>query len=129
MNGWSNPPASQKTTGKPSIAETPNVCSRGSKLDRELNPSQPHVSSCGGDSIRESRRLTMKDATNSEPPSTEPTRRQAIVGVAIAFGGLALVSTKSWAAADDEISHTTESIHQELEFKTSRKRLYAPLTP
>src|ERR1700730_10492462 len=119
MNGWFNTPASRKTTGKPSTAETPSACSHGSKLNGGLNPSQPHVSSCGGDSIRGSRRITMKDGTNSEMPSTEPTRRQAIVGVVIAFGGLGLVSTKAWATAADEISHTAESIHQEVDFKAN----------
>jgi len=70
----------------------------------------------------------MKDGTNSEPPSPQPTRRQAIVGVAMAFGGIALVPTKAWAAAGDEISHTAESIHQEVVFKASRKRVYEALT-
>src|ERR1700674_1365993 len=44
----------------------------------------------------------------------EPTRRQAIVGVAMAIGGLAVVSTKAWAEAAEEISHTAESIHQKV---------------
>jgi uncharacterized protein YndB with AHSA1/START domain len=70
----------------------------------------------------------MKEGTNSEPPSIEPTRRQAIVGVAMAFGGLALVSTKAWGAAADEISHAAESIHQEVDFKANRKRVYEALT-
>ena len=70
----------------------------------------------------------MKFGTNSEPPSAEPTRRQAIVGVAMAFGGVALVSTKAWGAAADEISHMAESIHQEVDFNASRKRVYEALT-
>lgn len=57
-----------------------------------------------------------------------PTRRQAIVGAGIAFGGLALASTKAWAEAAEEISHTAEAIHQEPLFKASRKRIYEALT-
>ncbi len=66
--------------------------------------------------------------TNNLAPTQGPTRRQAIVGVAIAFGGLAVVSTKSWARAEDEISRTAESIHQEPIIKASRSRVYEALT-
>ena len=41
---------------------------------------------------------------------------------------LALVSTKAWAEAREEISHTAESIHQEVVFKASRNRVYEALT-
>ena len=58
----------------------------------------------------------------------EPTRRQAIVGVAGALGGLALGSTVGWARAEDGISHTAESIHQEPVFEASPKRVYEALT-
>jgi uncharacterized protein YndB with AHSA1/START domain len=57
-----------------------------------------------------------------------PTRRQAIAGVALACGSLALGSTKAWAAAEEEISRTAEAIHQEPVFKASRKRVYEALT-
>jgi activator of HSP90 ATPase len=57
-----------------------------------------------------------------------PTRRQAIIAAACTFGGLALGSAKAWAAADDGISHTAASIHQEAVFKASRKRVYEALT-
>lgn len=66
--------------------------------------------------------------TNNLAPTQGPTRRQAIVGVAIAFGGLAVVSMKSWARAEDEISRTAESIHQEPIIKASRSRVYEALT-
>jgi activator of HSP90 ATPase len=55
------------------------------------------------------------------------TRRQAIAGAAIAFGGLTLGSTKTWAGAEEEISRTAESIHQEAVFKAGRKRVYEAL--
>jgi uncharacterized protein YndB with AHSA1/START domain len=70
----------------------------------------------------------MNGRTSLTARSNEPTRRQAISCVATAFGGLALVSTKAWAAAAEEISHTAESIHQEVVFKASRKRVYEALT-
>ena len=66
---------------------------------------------------------------NSLPALTNgPTRRQAIVGVAMAFGGLTLGSSEAWAGAEEEISRTAESIHQEAGFKASRKRVYEALT-
>ena len=55
-------------------------------------------------------------------------RRQAIAGVAMAFWGLAGVSSKACVEAGEEISHTAESIHQEVVFKASRKRVYDALT-
>jgi activator of HSP90 ATPase len=70
----------------------------------------------------------MSEGTNLAALANGPTRRQAIVGVAMAFGGLALTSTKAWAGAKEEISRTAESIHQETNFKASRKRVYEALT-
>jgi uncharacterized protein YndB with AHSA1/START domain len=70
----------------------------------------------------------MSDRNNLAALASGPTRRQAIVGVAIAFGGLALDSTEAWAGAEEEISRTAESIHQEAVFKASRKRVYEALT-
>jgi activator of HSP90 ATPase len=71
--------------------------------------------------------MMTSDRSNPRAWATGPTRRQAIVGAAIAFGGLALSSTKSWGA-EDEISHTAEAIHQEPVFKANRKRVYEALT-
>jgi activator of HSP90 ATPase len=55
-------------------------------------------------------------------------RRHVIAGLAIVFGGLALRTTKVWAATEEEISHSQESIHQVAVFKASRKRVYEALT-
>jgi len=71
---------------------------------------------------------TMNDRTNLQATADGPTRRQAIVGIAIAFSGLALGPTKGWAEAEDGISRTAEAIHQEPVFKASRKRVYEALT-
>jgi activator of HSP90 ATPase len=70
----------------------------------------------------------MSNRRNLEAPANGSTRRQAIVGVAMAFGGLTLGSTKVWAVVEDEISRTAEAIHQEPVFKASRKRVYDALT-
>jgi activator of HSP90 ATPase len=70
----------------------------------------------------------MKDRADLAVLANEPTRRQAITGVAMAFGGLALASTRAWAEAEGQISHTAESIHQEVVFKSTRKRVYEALT-
>jgi activator of HSP90 ATPase len=56
------------------------------------------------------------------------TRRQAIAGVAMAMGSLALAATQTAAQSAEEISHSAESIHQEVLFQTSKKRIYEALT-
>jgi len=71
---------------------------------------------------------TMSDGRNLPALANRPTRRQAIVGFAMACGGLAVGSTKAWAGAEGEISRTEEAIHQEPVFKASRKRVYEALT-
>jgi len=70
----------------------------------------------------------MSEKTNQEAMVKAPTRRQAIIGVAVAVGGLALGSRKAWAQSGEEISHTCAAIHQEVVFKASRKRVYEALT-
>ena len=70
----------------------------------------------------------MSERTNLEALANAPTRRQALAGVAIAFGGLALGSTPAWAEVEGEISHSAEAIHQEPIIKASRKRVYDALT-
>lgn len=57
-----------------------------------------------------------------------PTRREMLGGAAVALGALALGSVTAWAKPGDEISHSAESIHQEVSFKASRKRVYDALT-
>jgi activator of HSP90 ATPase len=56
-----------------------------------------------------------------------PTRRQVLASAAIAFGALALASAPACARAEEEISHTAESIHQETMFKAGRNRIYEAL--
>jgi activator of HSP90 ATPase len=70
----------------------------------------------------------MSDRKNLVRQDNGPTRRQAILGVAAAIGGLALGSGVAWAGGEEEISRAAEAIHQEAVFKTSRKRVYEALT-
>ena len=68
----------------------------------------------------------MDDKTDSEFLSNGPTRRQAIFGIAVAFG-LSLAATEAGAQGNQELSHTAESIHQEVVLKANRKRVYQAL--
>jgi uncharacterized protein YndB with AHSA1/START domain len=70
----------------------------------------------------------MDDEINVATLSNNTTRRQAIAAVAIALGGVTLVPVKAWAQTTGEISHSAESIHQEVVLKASRKRVYDALT-
>jgi activator of HSP90 ATPase len=70
----------------------------------------------------------VRDGTDLAALANGPTRRRAIVGFAMAFGGLTLGTAKAWEGAEDEISHSAESIHQEPVFKAKRKRVYEALT-
>jgi activator of HSP90 ATPase len=70
----------------------------------------------------------MTDQNNLAVQADAPSRRQAIVGFALALGGLALGSSKARADADEEISRTEEAIHQRAFFKASRRRVYEALT-
>lgn len=69
----------------------------------------------------------MNEKQDPSALASAPTRRQAIVGATLAFGGLALGSTSAWTGTEEEISRTEESIHQEPIFKASRKRIYEAL--
>jgi activator of HSP90 ATPase len=70
----------------------------------------------------------MSDRAGLAGPGDGSTRRQAIVGVVGTLGGLVLSSTGAWAAAEDGISHTADSIHQEPVFAASSRRVYEALT-
>src|SRR6267154_3231539 len=70
----------------------------------------------------------MNEKMNVDGRGSFPTRRQVIAAVGMAIGGVALGSSRSWAGAEEEISHTAEAIHQEPVFKASRKRVYEALT-
>ena len=62
----------------------------------------------------------------TDSPST--TRRAVIAGASIGFGSVALRATGAFAAADEEVSHSADAIHQELNLKAPRARVYAVLT-
>lgn len=69
----------------------------------------------------------MSDKNHLAVPHLAPTRRQMIVSTAMAAGALALGPIRA-AAAEGEISHTAESIHQETVFNAGPKRVYDALT-
>jgi activator of HSP90 ATPase len=70
----------------------------------------------------------MGDKANLAALDKGLTRRQAIVGVVGAFGGLTLGGTQVWAGTEDGISHTADAIHQEPVFTANPKRVYDALT-
>jgi activator of HSP90 ATPase len=55
-------------------------------------------------------------------------RREVLIGAAMTVGALVLGSHETQAGADDPVSHSAESIHQELIFKASKNRIYDALT-
>jgi len=70
----------------------------------------------------------MDDRNSLEILADEPTRRRTVLGALLTLGGLAAWPAEAHAVADEEISHTAESIHQEPYFKASPKRVYEALT-
>jgi uncharacterized protein YndB with AHSA1/START domain len=70
----------------------------------------------------------MSDRTNAAPPRHQSARRQLLTGATIALGALVLRPAAARASADDPISHSAESIHQEVTFTASPKRVYDALT-
>lgn len=69
-----------------------------------------------------------KHARNGAELGIAATRRRVIAGAAGLFGALVLRSRSVWAGADEEVSHSAESIRQEPVFKASPKRVYEALT-
>jgi uncharacterized protein YndB with AHSA1/START domain len=70
----------------------------------------------------------MSIRTNKVALPDDRARRQILVGAALAVSGLVLGQTEAHANADDPISHTAESIHQEVTFAATPKRVYEALT-
>jgi uncharacterized protein YndB with AHSA1/START domain len=70
----------------------------------------------------------MMSRPNFAAPTNQPARRQVLAGVAMTVTGFAFGPTEARASADDPISHSAESIHQEVTFKATRKSIYDALT-
>ena len=70
----------------------------------------------------------MTEPRNQAPIPQIPTRRQAIVNAALAFGAFGAVSRIAAAASAEDVSRDAESLHQELVFKANRKRIYEIFT-
>jgi activator of HSP90 ATPase len=60
-------------------------------------------------------------------PVLSPARRLVITAAGLACGSLAMRSSLVMADADDGVSHSAASIHQEPSFKASRQRVYEGL--
>jgi len=69
----------------------------------------------------------MRDCFNPVTLCATLSRRQIISGLAATAGILTLGSNQV-RAEGEEISHSAESIHQEVNFKANRKRVYEALT-
>lgn len=61
-------------------------------------------------------------------PSTSTTRRQMVVGTALAVGGLVLNPLQALAVGEDEITRSSASIHHRRFFNASPRRIYEALT-
>lgn len=62
-------------------------------------------------------------------PAHSSSRRQMLRSGAVALASLATIDTvRGWAAVEDGIGHSAESIHQEPVFHVDRKRIYEALT-
>ena len=72
----------------------------------------------------------MGDRKETGNVANATTRRHMMIGAVVAAGSMVVGSNSVsvWASAEDGISHTAESIHQEPVFKASRKRVYEALT-
>jgi len=64
---------------------------------------------------------------NLPVPEGSSNRRQWLVGVAAAIGGLAFGSSYSWAETGNGLSHNAEAIHKETVFKANPQRIYEAL--
>jgi activator of HSP90 ATPase len=97
-----------------------------------LNIVYPHVPilpvECNDEGEAMEKRSRIIERRNPAAPPETPTRRQILGSAAVTLGALVLTSAPVWAAAEEEISHTAESIHQEAVFKAKGKRVYEALT-
>lgn len=65
---------------------------------------------------------------SEEVPPTSTTRRQMVVGAALAVSGLVVNPLKALTVGDDEITRSSASIHHRRFFNASPKRVYEALT-
>ena len=70
----------------------------------------------------------ISEQENTKALNRPLTRRRILSGVAMTLGGITLGIADGWAASEDEISRTCESIHQQTVIKASSERVYRALT-
>jgi len=56
------------------------------------------------------------------------TRRRLFFGAFLGAGSLAAAPVHTWASVADDVSHSSEAIHQEVTLKAPRERVYTALT-
>jgi len=67
------------------------------------------------------------DCSHTDAATALLGRRRLFFGALLGVGGLAAAPIHTWASVADEVSHSTEAIHQEVVFKAPRKRIYSAL--
>jgi activator of HSP90 ATPase len=72
--------------------------------------------------------MTMSNRTPVTAPPNPLARREVLIGATMAAGAFVFGTREARAAADDPVSHSAESIHQEINFPASKKRVYDALT-
>lgn len=70
----------------------------------------------------------MNDASNLATLAQSPNRRQMLVAATVGLTALGIGSLRALARAQEGVSRTAESIHQEPVFKATPKRVYEALT-
>jgi activator of HSP90 ATPase len=70
----------------------------------------------------------MTEPRDQAPIRQIATRRQAIVNAALAIAALGAISSIATAASAEDVSCEAESLHQELVFRATRKRIYEIFT-
>jgi uncharacterized protein YndB with AHSA1/START domain len=81
-----------------------------------------------GELFRFSGGTKMRDQAGAAAYGHRPGRREAIEFIALTLGAMATGNSVAAAESGNEISHSSEAIHQEVVFKASRKRVYEVLT-
>ena len=72
--------------------------------------------------------MDCQQSTHAQKSCAFSNRRRWMTGVALGVGGLVVLPTQSWAAAENGLSHSAEAIHQEPVFKATPTHIYEALT-
>lgn len=70
----------------------------------------------------------MSESNDSPLSAAAPTRRQMMIGSAVALSGVMVAQLPAWGIGEEGISNSCKAIHQEVLFKANRQRVYDALT-